>query len=102
MLLVVLKAWVTDPADFPLRPGILVYAVEQRVACWALNVRDSRLTSVDTQTRHALVVSESLDKAGAVASLQAFDWLADYISQSGGAVVTRGTLTVGGFCKLTY
>jgi len=38
----------------------------------------------------------------ALASTPALDWLADYISERGGAVVSRATLTVGGVCDITY
>jgi lysyl-tRNA synthetase class 2 len=58
---------------FPLKPGIAVYAVDNNIACWGLNHRDSRDYCLTETTRQAIFFSEANAIVQADASLAAMD-----------------------------
>jgi DNA/RNA-binding domain of Phe-tRNA-synthetase-like protein len=60
---------------FPLKPGVAVYAVDNNIACWGLNHRDSRDYAVTKTTRKAIFLSEANAVAQVDASRAAIDAL---------------------------
>ncbi|MBM7124797.1 B3/4 domain-containing protein [Dyella flava] len=60
-----------QPEAFPLKPDIAVYAVENDIACWAFNHRDSRDYCLTETTRQAIFFSEANTIMQAAASLAA-------------------------------
>ncbi|MBA2674976.1 phenylalanine--tRNA ligase beta subunit-related protein [Ramlibacter sp.] len=61
--------------DMPLRPGLVVYAQQDEVLCWALNHRDSEKTGLRPDSTDIVFMAEAVTPEQAECARQALDAL---------------------------
>lgn len=83
-------------ADLPLscKPGVVVYADEGGITCYAWNYRDAARTCLDSNTRKAIFFADAVSAQGAVRAAEAVRMLSTALSEAG--CVQVGVFTLDG------